>query len=76
MTPTDRERFLDQLGDEARAVAMQYFRTKIDVESKADSTPVTRADRAIERRLRDLIASRFPSHKLGARRAAGASTMA
>ncbi len=64
MTPTDSERFLDQLGDEARAIAMQYFRTKIDVESKADSTPVTRADRAIERRLRDLIASRFPSHKL------------
>nr|WP_284507655.1 inositol monophosphatase family protein [Caballeronia sp. AZ7_KS35] len=61
VTPTDIERFLDQLGDEARAIAMQYFRTKIDVESKADSTPVTHADRAIERRLRDLVAARFPS---------------
>lgn len=64
MALTDIERFLDQLGDEARAIAMQYFRTDIDVETKPDATPVTTADRAIERRLRELIASRFPSHTL------------
>lgn len=61
---TDIERFLDQLGDEARAIAMQYFRTEIDVERKPDATPVTSADRAIERRLRELISSRYPAHTL------------
>ena len=64
MRLTDIERFLDQLGDEARAIAMQHFRTKFDVETKSDATPVTNTDRAIERRLREMIASRYPTHVL------------
>jgi myo-inositol-1(or 4)-monophosphatase len=61
---TEIEPFLNQLGDEARALAMQHFRTEIDVETKSDATPVTKADRAIERRLREVIASRYPTHVL------------
>ncbi|WP_244197669.1 inositol monophosphatase family protein [Caballeronia ptereochthonis] len=64
MTLTNIDRFLDQLGDEARSIAMQHFRTEIDVETKCDSTPVTTADRAIERRLREIISSRYPAHTL------------
>jgi fructose-1,6-bisphosphatase/inositol monophosphatase family enzyme len=44
---------------------MQHFRTEIDVETKSDATPVTKADRAIERRLREMIASRYPTHVRG-----------
>jgi myo-inositol-1(or 4)-monophosphatase len=61
---TEIEPFLNELGDEARALAMQHFRTEIDVETKSDATPVTKADRAIERRLREVIASRYPTHVL------------
>ncbi|KXU94756.1 histidinol phosphate phosphatase [Caballeronia megalochromosomata] len=64
MTLTNIDRFFEQLGDEARAIAMQHFRTDIGVETKSDETPVTSADRAIERRLREMISSRFPSHTL------------
>lgn len=61
---TDIGGFLDQLGDEARAIAMQHFRAEFEVETKSDMTPVTNADRAIERRLREMITSRFPTHVL------------
>jgi hypothetical protein len=54
VTLTNIHRFLDQLGDEARAIAIQHFRMEIDVETKYDATPVTTADRAIERRLREI----------------------
>ncbi|MFP4893245.1 inositol monophosphatase family protein [Paraburkholderia sp. EG304] len=64
MTPTDTCRFLDSLGDEARILALKHFRTRFDVTTKSDATPVTIADREIERRLRELILSRHPSHHL------------
>jgi len=54
VTLTNIHRFFDQLGDEARAIAIQHFRMEIDVETKYDATPVTTADRAIERRLREI----------------------
>jgi inositol-phosphate phosphatase / L-galactose 1-phosphate phosphatase / histidinol-phosphatase len=43
---------------------VHYFRTEFDVETKSDTTPVTEADRAIERRLREMIASCYPTHSL------------
>jgi histidinol phosphatase-like enzyme (inositol monophosphatase family) len=43
-------------GDET----LLHFRTDLEVEAKADSSPVTVADRSAERRARDLIAGRFP----------------
>jgi len=61
MSPMDTFTFLERLGDEARALAMKHFRTEFDIAAKADDTPVTVADREIERRLRELIVSRYPT---------------
>ena len=49
---------------EARDVPVQHFRTGLTVESKADDSPVTRADRAAETALRAAIAARFPEHAI------------
>lgn len=64
MLPFEYCRFLDLLGYEARSVALSYFRTCFDVVTKDDETPVTVADREIEERLREMIALRYPSHRL------------
>lgn len=64
MSP-DREklaRFADTLADVTDAMAMTYFRKPLDVERKADLSPVTQADRAIEALMRERIAERFPAH--------------
>jgi len=54
--------FAHGLADEARSVVRQHFRNMPEFERKADGTPVSIADRAIERRLRQRIAARFPDH--------------
>jgi inositol-phosphate phosphatase/L-galactose 1-phosphate phosphatase/histidinol-phosphatase len=52
--------FAGRLADEAGAVALRYFRQPIPVESKADASPVTRADREAEQAMRALIEARYP----------------
>lgn len=52
--------FIAHLGDLARPVARRYFRVPIEVDHKADDSPVTRADREIETLLRDTIRDTFP----------------
>jgi histidinol phosphatase-like enzyme (inositol monophosphatase family) len=54
--------FAQGLADEARSVARQHFRNHPEFEVKPDRSPVTVADRAIERMLRQRIAARFPDH--------------
>ncbi|QIB33672.1 histidinol-phosphatase [Ancylobacter pratisalsi] len=54
--------FAEHLADLARPLALAPFRTPIGVEWKADHSPVTAADRAVERALREAIAGRFPTH--------------
>jgi inositol-phosphate phosphatase/L-galactose 1-phosphate phosphatase/histidinol-phosphatase len=54
--------FAESLADAARPVAMRWFRTGIAVEDKADASPVTLADRAVERQLRQMIGERYPEH--------------
>ncbi|MCM2503819.1 histidinol-phosphatase [Aureimonas altamirensis] len=54
--------FAEDLADAARPIALSHFRTRLDVESKADDSPVTIADRAIEARLRAMIEQRYPTH--------------
>lgn len=44
----------------ARPVPLQYFRTALDVEAKADASPVTRADRETETAMRAVLAERRP----------------
>jgi len=51
-----------QLADTARSTVRQYFRMPIAVEQKADLSPVTLADRAIETEMRRLIRAEFPTH--------------
>jgi histidinol phosphatase-like enzyme (inositol monophosphatase family) len=54
--------FAGTLADETDAMAMAYFRKPMDVEHKADLSPVTQADRAIEATMRERITGQFPSH--------------
>ena len=54
--------FAEQLADDARGIALRYFRQPLTIERKADATPVTQADREIELGLRAAIAERFPEH--------------
>jgi histidinol-phosphatase len=49
-----------ELARRAGNVALRHFRAKIAVESKADGSPVTIADRAAEETAREWIARRFP----------------
>lgn len=41
-------------------VALRHYRSALDVERKADGSPVTAADRAAERAARDWVRARFP----------------
>lgn len=60
---TDRlAEFANRLADAADAMAMTYFRQPLDIEAKADDSPVTQADRAIEAEMRRQITLEFPSH--------------
>ncbi len=61
-SPADLLAFAEDLADSARPVAMRFFRTALDVVAKADASPVTQADRAIEALLRARIEARFPTH--------------
>lgn len=54
--------FAEELAREAGRIAVRYFRSGIEVETKSDQTPVTRADRETERLIRAAITERYPDH--------------
>lgn len=54
--------FAEKLADTARDLARAHFRTTVAYEQKADLSPVTVADRAIEAALRSAIEERYPHH--------------
>lgn len=54
--------FAHELADEARRIVPQYFRRRLEVDTKADLSPVTIADLEVERAVRALLAQRFPLH--------------
>src|SRR4051812_47238324 len=54
--------FAEELADLVRPVVLSYFRTPLEVIAKLDQSPVTIADRAVERHLRERIEARFPTH--------------
>ena len=56
----DALRLATACADEARLIARRAFRSALEVERKADATPVTAVDREIERRLRARIAGARP----------------
>ena len=51
-----------RLADAASELAMRLFRTNLDIETKDDASPVTRADREAETVMRNLITEVFPDH--------------
>jgi histidinol-phosphatase len=56
--------FAHSVADAAGAIALHHFRAPLDVQIKADLSPVTVADRAIEEMARKAIRQRFPDHGL------------
>lgn len=60
--PDDFIALAHQLADAARPVIRKYFRTPVDVDDKADASPVTIADKEVEATMRALIKARFPDH--------------
>ena len=49
------------MADQAGEIARGMYRTSFDIDSKTDDTPVTKADRAIEQKLRDILSDRRPN---------------
>ncbi len=52
--------FATDLARKAGEITLRYFQRRIAVETKADTTPVTVADREAEAHIRQAIESRFP----------------
>ena len=54
--------FAESLAGASGAVIRQYFRQPFDIDSKADESPVTIADRDAETAMRALIRATYPNH--------------
>jgi len=54
--------FANFLADESSKIINHYFRKKINIDFKHDSSPVTIADQNTELKIRELISSKYPSH--------------
>lgn len=54
--------FAHRLADAAGEVIRPYFRAPGTIEQKPDRSPVTAADRAAERAMREMIGASFPDH--------------
>lgn len=52
------------LAEKAAKTASSYFRLGVDIDFKSDDSPVTVADRQIEREARDHLAKFFPGHAI------------
>lgn len=61
---TEYRQFAEALADAASAAIMPYFRSHLGVENKGTGLfdPVTIADRAAERVMREMIQARYPDH--------------
>lgn len=56
--------FAHSLADKANELSLQWFRKTLDIDLKSDDSPVTIADRNVEKMLRSAISERYPSHGL------------
>ena len=50
--------------DTASKICMQHFRSQVPFDIKQDDSPVTIADKAAEKALRDILAECFPKHAI------------
>ena len=58
------EQFALDLADASGSVIRKYFRADLNVEDKADNSPVTVADRLAETVIREMINDKYPSHDI------------
>lgn len=56
--------FAHLLADTSGRIIRPYFESELNVETKADDSPVTKADREAEEAMRGLIAQTFPDHAI------------
>ncbi len=56
--------FVNALLDEASKISQHYFLKTFEIERKQDNSPVTVADREIERVWREKIAQKYPMHDI------------
>ena len=56
--------FAEELALEAGEITLSYFHSEIEVDLKADDSPVTVADRETERFIRARIGARYPDHTI------------
>ncbi len=59
---TEASRLAHRMADASGTIIRTYFRNGVAVDTKSDQSPVTRADRDVESRIREMIAHAFPSH--------------
>ena len=59
---TELAAFAERLADASGPIARGYFRSGLNIDIKADDSPVTRADREVEAHLREMIAAAYPDH--------------
>ena len=52
------------LADQAAKTSSSYYRAGVDVDLKGDESPVTIADKQIEREVRELLAQSYPDHSI------------
>jgi len=65
MTGDGPARFLplaERLADAAGAIARRHFRSRLTIDTKADNSPVTIADREAETAMRAILAEAVPEH--------------
>ena len=62
--PTDLLPFLKYLAAESGKIIKCYYRVNVTVETKADNSPVTIADKKTEEYLRESIMKEFPDHSI------------
>jgi histidinol-phosphatase len=60
----DLRDFAADLAWQAGKLTLRYFQTDLTPELKEDQSPVTAADRASERLMRELIEARYPDHSI------------
>ena len=55
-------KFIVYLCDEASKEMLPHYGSDIEIKRKSDATPVTLADQNAEKRIREILAERYPEH--------------
>ncbi|MFT5599600.1 MAG: inositol-phosphate phosphatase/L-galactose 1-phosphate phosphatase/histidinol-phosphatase [Urechidicola sp.] len=61
---SDISETIQRMLDTASQICMQHFRSQVPFDIKQDNSPVTIADKAAEKALRDILGKRFPKHAI------------